>query len=242
MKTIETKINRPAIAAFALAAALFAGGSQAATLCSAYTTPNTHPNGLSIEDVTFRGADSDDCYGVITTGSGGNVDGDNVWATTGWLLLAKVDASSSSSSTVNGIRFTLTADIGENGQPTPDDWLLSWSLVPGEQPGFDLTMDIVANFKASNQSASYLFEDEKFTANPLSGEGTFKISYLKSGNFPNLSNVTVWYQDPTWTQPNGGGPGGGPGGGQVPEPHLILLMGIGLLGFGATKFRKTTKA
>lgn len=236
MKTIETKVNRPAIAAFALAAALFAGGSQAATLCSSYPdgTNTTHPGGLSVEDVTFRGQNADDCYGVIKTGQGGNVNGSNVWATTGWLELAN---DTGTSSTVNGIKFTLTADIGQNGQQSPGDWILSWSLVPGEQPGFDLTMDIVANFKASQQSASYLFEDEKFTANPLSGEGTFKISYKNNGGqFPGLSNMSIWYQDPKWTNPeNGGGPGG-----QVPEPHLILLMGIGLLGFGVTKFRKTT--
>jgi len=231
MKTIKTKINRPVIAAVTLAATLFAGGSQAVpTLCSA---PGVHPEGLSVTDVAFRSQDADDCYGVITTSQGGNINGSNVWATTGWLELAN---DTGTSSTVNGIKFALTADIGQNGQATPGDWLLSWSLVPGGSPGFDLTMDIAANFKASNRSASYLFENEIFTATPLNGAGTFKISYVNNGGqFPGLSNMSVWYQNPTHTDP-----GGPPS--QVPEPGMILLMGIGLLGYGFTRIRKTTNA
>ncbi|MBU2570145.1 MAG: hypothetical protein KJ725_08935 [Gammaproteobacteria bacterium] len=110
MKTIETKINRPAIAAFALAAALFAGGSQAATLCSAYTAPNTHPNGLSVEDVTFKGNNANDCYGFIDTsaGPGGNPTSDTVWADTGWTQFAKDESGTSGDieGTVLGIEFT----------------------------------------------------------------------------------------------------------------------------------------
>ncbi|MBE0438001.1 MAG: PEP-CTERM sorting domain-containing protein [Methylomicrobium sp.] len=40
----------------------------------------------------------------------------------------------------------------------------------------------------------------------------------------------------------GNGGGGGPGGDPIPEPHTILLMGIGLLGFGATRLRGKANA
>lgn len=41
----------------------------------------------------------------------------------------------------------------------------------------------------------------------------------------------------TWVDTNGGGGGGT--GGQVPEPSIVALMGIGLLGIGASRLRKT---
>ncbi|WP_404358288.1 PEP-CTERM sorting domain-containing protein [Methylotuvimicrobium sp. KM1] len=239
MKTIETKINRPAIAAFALAAALFAGGSQAATLCSAYTAPDTHLDGLSVEDVTFKGNNANDCYGFIDTsaGPGGNPTSDTVWADTGWTQFAKDESGTSGDieGTVLGIEFTLSASTFASNSGT---WLLAWEKV--DEPGYDLKMDVVANLKAANGSASYLFEDLTFTSNG-NGSGAWEITFAGpgQGDNPSLSNMTLWYQNATSTPPNGGG---GPGGGQVPEPHLILLMGIGLVGFGATKFRKTTKA
>ena len=40
----------------------------------------------------------------------------------------------------------------------------------------------------------------------------------------------------TWVDTNN--PGGGGSGGQTPEPSIVALMGIGLLGMGASRLHK----
>ncbi|MBE0436678.1 MAG: PEP-CTERM sorting domain-containing protein, partial [Methylomicrobium sp.] len=159
-----------------------------------------------------------DCFGLID----GNPAGDTVWADKGWTMLAKVDDGGSEPGTVEGIEFTLTAeDIGDKS----GTWQLAWEEV-GE-PGFDLTLDVVANLKASNSSASYLFEELTFTADG-SGQGEWEIKFVNGGDqTPVLSNMTLWYKisdDGRDLDP-------------VPEPSTVLLMGLGFLGFGASRLK-----
>lgn len=210
----------PSRLSLACALAVLAMNAQAASLCSSHM-PSAHPDGISVSDMTFAGGNADDCYGVVA----GNDNGDNVWNSTGWTLLAKDDTPGSDVfGTVLGITFTLDA-TPEGGAPS-GNWTLSWAQTG--TPGYDVTMDVVGVLKAGSEFASYLFEDLTFTADDT-GSGTWAINYTNNGgNIADLSHLSLYYKNASHSSSSSGG-GGGSSGSQIPEPGMLGLVGIGLL-------------
>jgi len=212
MKTSLTLISAGLMMGF------FATGVHAATLCSSLTPPAL----ISVTDMTFEGNNADDCYGIVEA----NDSGSNVWTDTGWTLFAKDDVGGSlTGGTIEGITFSLNA--------TPDtaakkgDWTLSWEETG--TPGYDLTMDVIGVIKSSDRFASYLFEGLMFTADD-SGTGTWEVTYLNNGNrIPNLSHLSLYYKNAV-SSTSGETSSTTSGDTQVPEPGVLGLLGVGLLG------------
>jgi hypothetical protein len=227
---MQTKVS---LLGAALLSGLAATTAHAALLCSSagYTGP------LSVSDMSFRGSDADDCYGLVIA----NDDGSNVWPVTGtetgWTLFAKDDVGGGlTTGVVNGIRFTL--DALPDTQAKSGTWVLTWTKV-GE-PGYDLTMDIVAVLKGGNRFASYLFEQETFTGNPTTAAGTWQITYTNNGGqIPTLSHLSLYYRNATHSSTSSSGGGASTGNG-VPEPGVLWLTAAGLLGLGWLRRQKAS--
>jgi hypothetical protein len=235
--TINTRFNRHLIICISILCGIGFSNSTlaAATLCSA---PGAHPDGLSVDDVTFGTSLANDCYGVVVD----NDNASNIWSTTGWTFLAKDNTPDGSSpdplsGTVSGITFTLNAE--PEGGAEFGTWTLSWSQTG--LPGYNLTMDLIAVIKASDRFASYLFEDLAFTTNG-NGGGDWKVAYKKPAGpnliTPDLSHLSIYYRDPIHTDPCTSNCGGGGTGTGVPEPSVLALLGIGLLGVGLNRANK----
>jgi hypothetical protein len=205
------------LGALSLSALLVAGLAQAApTYCS--SSP-THAEGLRVSDVTFRGANASDCFGVQL----GNDSGAN-GAFIGWNgfeQLVSDDASDAvgSSRSWMGVNWSLSgARNARSGTYT-----LSWSdPLPLDLP---LRLDLIVITKASNRFASYLFQDELFEVTPNTGSGTWQITYRNNGGqIPRLSHLSIWARlVPTFA---------------VPEPGTLGLIGVGLFGIGLLSRRQ----
>ncbi|MCH8530672.1 MAG: PEP-CTERM sorting domain-containing protein [Saccharospirillum sp.] len=195
-----------------------AGASAAPVYCSGSTQFN-------VSDVTWDGGNASDCYfddGANSNSGGNPVDPyTNDWGT--FSLVASQDSSSSSSSSIGGVAFSLSGDIGSNS----GDWSLAWSATdPADLP---LTLDFFVALKGSNSHVSYLFEGITFTSDPTEGEGKFNIK-LVTGNNPNkpnhpdLSNISFFAK--LGTPPV-----------EVPEPGTALLLATGIFGLVASRRR-----
>ena len=232
---LEKRFNRHLIICISILSGIgFSNGALAApTLCSSYVSPNTHPDGLSVNDVTFGLLSSSDCYGVVED----NDTTTNIWSTTGWTFLAKDNTPGGIdplSGTVLGVTFTLNAE--PEGGAASGTWNLSW-LQTGT-PGYDVKMDVIAVIKASDRFASYLFEDLSFTTNNSIGtDGTWKVAYKKPAGrnliTPDLSHLSLYYRDATHSDPCTSNCGGG--GSSVPEPTQLALLGIGFMGMALAR-------
>ena len=248
MKTVTagTKINLSPFWTSKRSLTLLAGvlllglGNPALAAPSYCSAPSGNTDGLAVSDMTFNSNNADDCYGVVSVVPGGNASAETVWPATGtWSLLAKVEnATDSGSGDVLGVTFELDPiDITSNN----GKWVLSWSETG--DPGFDLTMDLVGAIKTQTGFASYLFESLVFTADPLSGEGTWAVKFRLQGQseeFPDISNLSLWYQNAAHTPPNGDDdePPQDEPPQQVPEPATLGLLGLGLLAIGMLRRRK----
>ena len=205
----------------ALSATLASGIAQAGpTYCSAGVP---HPDGLDVSDVTFRGSNADDCYGVQSgndLGAQGEFIGWN-----GFELLVADNSGNNPGSTGSwmGVNWSLSPQANARSGSYP----LSWSdPLPLNLP---LTLDLVVVTKASDRFASYLFDAELFQASPSSGSGTWEIAFRNNGNqIPKLSHLSIWGRVvPT----------------RVPEPATLGLMALGLAGVaGAAAKRRAAGA
>lgn len=181
---------------------------------------------ISLSDVTLEGNNATAAFGPF-----GNVSGDannlNLvnaqnffgYGTGSFSQLDKTDGDSSLFD--NSWLFTITAQGGNAGT-----FLLSWT--GGSLPA---TFDFVFQFKASNESALYLFNDVGISETPSAPgyTGTYAIHFdpNKNGIFPDLSHISVYgrYGEPT---------------NEVPEPATMLLFGAGLAGLAGLR-RKIRK-
>ena len=189
------------------------------------STVGTGAHAIALTDVTFNGDNADDLLLVedkndsladINALTTRNFAGNN------WTSLHKADDSSNTPVTIEGVTFTLsTSDLGA----TNGFFELSWSAAaPSDLP---LMMDFIFVNKAGSLNwGAYLFEDEVFTSDPLTGTGTFNIGFLnKAGNTAGLSHISIYgraVNDPDIT---------------VPEPGSLSLFGLGALLLGFTRRR-----
>jgi hypothetical protein len=203
--------------------ALFApaAADAAPVLCAAQPA-----GGLDESDVTFRAANSDNCYGVVSgnIGVGGAPSGWTVNTLNGglfgggWEAFVKDDGGPGTLNNYLGVNWTLNAP-----QTTSGNWTLS--LQDPAPANLPLTVDMLVVLKAGSNWASYLFNAETFVL-AGSNPGTFAISFQnKGGQIPALSGMSLFFRQATT---------------QVPEPATLTILGLGLLAASFASRRKVT--
>jgi hypothetical protein len=231
MNIITKKEKTPFRLAFLLAVTgLLTLGSAFTT--NAYAASCGTTGGLDTSNVAFRGSDSDGCGGVFSGNDSladVNLAGNNLlFGGTNWLYGLKDDSPGlpgSGTASFLGLDWTLSVTAGSSG---------SWSLTIADPDPASLPVatDFLAVLKGSNSWAAYFFDNEVFNSIGTSA-GTFNIVFLNGGgNIPDLSHFTLYARQGDLSPPPPPDP--------VPEPSIIWLMGIGLMGL-AMVLRKQSK-
>lgn len=181
-------------------------------------------DGLQTSDLTFNGANANDCYGVVSGNEGlaainalnWDVDPD---PSDDWVLLDKTDTVGGL--TIQGLDFVLTSDTTK---PNGNWWLTVTDTNGGAPQNLPATMDLVFALKAADAYAAYLFDSITVNANDA---GTYHIAFNNNGTqVAGFSHMSLY----------GRFTGGGDR--QIPEPGVLFLMGAGLLGLGTVRRRK----
>lgn len=190
-----------------------AGSAHAAPT---YCVPGPNTDGLTTGDVEFRGSNSDDCYGVVTSDNDDLTDLNTIWGTKyGGGNFGAVVGDGGGSTSFLGLNWSLAADVDQ----TSGDFTLS--ITDPAPASLPVTVDIAVVLKAGNDWATYFFDNETFTI--VGGAvGEFAINFLNNGGeIPQLSHMNVYLRQGT-------GAGGGSTQTVVPEPASLLLLGTGL--------------
>jgi len=177
------------------------------------STTGLGAHAFSVDDVTYNGLSADAAQYLTGNDSstsinalGGSFIGDI------WTFLDKNEAGSSTE--IEGVTFNVGLGINSG------EYTLSWDATG--TPGLPLTMDFVFVDKAGPSYGAYLFEAEVFTSNPLSGTGTFDISWTNGGTkTPDLSHISIYGRAINISE--------------VLEPGPLSLLGMGLLALGLTR-------
>ena len=206
----------------AMGAGLLVGGLvlAAPAWAAGYCSAGSATEGIAVGNITFEGANADDCYGVV----GGNINGnagegvlDGVTWGSGWTYLDATDAASAS---FMGIDFVISATPGTAGSFT-----LTGTDTNGTAPlNLPAGFDFVVGLKGGNEYALWGFDDVIVTG---VASGTFSIVFTnRGGNIPALSHMIVFGRE-----------AGGGTISAVPEPrtYATLLAGLGLVGFAARR-------
>lgn len=194
----------------------FSGAAGANALLCSLNAP--HPNGLAVTDVTFGGSNATDCWGVGTVAT----EGTNPWVNGIWQLLVTDTTpgdATGASGAAGGVDFSLTTAGTSSGT-----WQLGWTDTGA--PNLPFTMDLVVVLSTGSSFASYLFDNRVFQMDG-SGAGAFTLAFNTTSP---LSSFAVYQTDlralPQVTPQ------------AVPEPSMLLLLGVGLVGLSATRLRR----
>lgn len=168
--------------------------------------------------------------------------------TVGYANSATITTAGAYFGTNVGVLDTLLSidSLANAGQNTETNWV---SSILGTTATFSVkTQNVpvygtdVANLFAVdlvNTPGYYILKNATYWAlyqnvNSLSW-AVFDASALPSGMNVGAGHLTISHV----SEFNANGGGSGPTGGQVPEPSVISLLGLGLLGMGASRLRKT---
>jgi hypothetical protein len=248
------------------AAGLLSCGSVQAALAMDYCSPYTkdgkpHPDGLSVNDVTFGLAGgaakpADDCWGVEQKNDKQSLLLPSLWAdaTAGpWEELIKDDNTGTGESDSDGtvwrqILWTLDA-VRTSGTETTGDYRLTWiEQVASALPS---SFDLMVVLKGGSAWAGYLFDNLSF-ASDGSGSGLFRIGWCgdnsAGGAAKEKSTKKTTASQTDDEKCNGNGfshmtiyaRSGAPSiperperpQGFVPVPGTLALLAVGLLGLG----------
>lgn len=183
----------------------------------------------SVDDMTFNGKSADGYFLISGNDSLeliNEISDDNGWGI-GWAFLVKDDDKAVPTGSFNGLSFTLTVqDIGDKSG--------TWALTAIDTNGIGIPSDIgdyfdfVGVIKAGPSFTAYLFNDVKLLS---SNYGEWKVSFVNPNNnkINGLSHLSLYIRE-----------GNTPDDDTVPapEPGGLILLGSGLLGLAAWKFRK----
>lgn len=217
-----------------LAAAAAVAGPEYCSQVDA--TPGQTADGQALSNVKFRSVNSNDCYGLGTTQLNGDANELAAVNSTKWATLPAPDLFSllqkSDNSDQTADVWKLTAGSGSSGT-----WNLTYTGAVSP-----LYMDFVVLLKAAQSQsgwALYFFDNVKFTSDENSGSGSYQITWTNNGgNTPGLSHLSLFGRI---GEGGGGGdclPGDPSCGGNVPEPHGLALVGLGLLGVAVARRRR----
>jgi len=214
-------------AASALAMGLFSLQTAAApTYCSDAAPSTSNADGLQTSDLTFNGASSNDCYGVVNANDSLAAINALTWGSS-WSLL---DGTNLTGAIFDGLSFVLTSDTTK-----PDgNWLLTVTDTNGTDPAnLPTSMDLVFALKASNYYAAYLFTGVMVDG---SDGGTYHIAFNNDGGqIAGFSHMDLYGQlaassSSTSSSSTSSSSTSGQSSGSIPEPGTVSLLGLGLLG------------
>lgn len=176
---------------------------------------------VSVSDVTLNGENADQALGVFSGNINKADDLQNLGLSgdfSDFTLIGDAQAGGTGSSvTVDGIRFTLSADSGKEG-----DFVLTAQDV-GDPLDLPAIFDLILGLKASNSFALYFFDDIRIDAVNV---GTFEVVFLnRGGQIPNLSHL-ILFAGPGENIPDT------PPLGELPEPSGLALLGLGIAALG----------